>query len=80
MKVTYDSSANAAYIYLAEGKPKGELETLELSSDVNVDICADGSVYGIELLDAEHQLKGGAEGALVLVNQVLKRTEKVPLP
>ena len=80
MKLTYDSRANAAYIYIRDDRPGVEVETLELSDEVNVDIAPDGSVFGIELPDAKEQLKAGTEGALVLVNQVLDKTEKVPLP
>ena len=80
MKLTYDSRANAAYIYIRDDRPGVEVETLELSDEVNVDIASDGSVFGIELLNAKEQLKAGTEGALVLVNQVLDKTEKVPLP
>ena len=80
MKVTYDSSANAAYIYLKERPEAVEVTTLELSDEVNVDIAADGTVVGIELLDASAQMKAGGEGLMVLVNQVRDRTEMVPLP
>jgi uncharacterized protein YuzE len=80
MKLTYDPKANAAYIYLRERGPGDELETIELSDEVNVDIAPDGRVFGIELLNANAQLKTAGEGVLVLVNQVLDKTEKVPLP
>ena len=80
MKLTYDPRANAAYIYIRDDHPRVEVETLELSDEVNVDIAPDGSVFGIELLNAKEQFKAGAESALVLVNQLLNKTEKVLLP
>jgi uncharacterized protein YuzE len=65
MKLTYDPKANAAYIKLRD--KQGDLETLEITSDFLVDIDETGTVCGIELLNANDQLKG-KEGALVFVN------------
>jgi len=67
MKVTYDRDRNIAYIRL---RPKGgEVETIRVSDELNVDIAPDGSVYGIELLNANEQLRAADDGRLVLVEQ-----------
>ncbi|MCI0631610.1 MAG: DUF2283 domain-containing protein [Phycisphaerales bacterium] len=54
MKLTYDPKYNVAYIHLRE-KP-AEVETIHLSDELKVDIAPDGTVYGIELLNANEQL------------------------
>jgi len=66
MKLTYDRSRNVAYIRL---RPKGtDVETIRVSDELNVDIAPDGSVYGIELLNANEQLRAADDGRLVLVD------------
>ncbi len=48
MKITYDSDADAMYIYLdEEGKVN---KTKEISKDILVDYDKDGKIIGIELL------------------------------
>jgi len=67
VKLTYDPRYNIAYIHLRD-KPV-EVETIHLSDEVKVDIAPDGTVYGIELLNANQQLgatlvvEGAAEDA-----------------
>lgn len=67
MKLTYDPKYNVAYIRLRE--TKAQVETLHLSEELNVDIGPDGTVYGIELLNANEQLKADSQGSLVVVNE-----------
>lgn len=77
MKLTYDSDNNVAYIRL---RPKGgEVETIRVSDELNVDIAPDGSVYGIELLNANEQLRASDEGKLVLVDEVEGKESALPL-
>ena len=65
MKLTYDRHRNIAYLRL---RPKGaQVETIRVSDELNVDIAPDGSVYGIELLNANEQLRAADGGRLVLV-------------
>jgi len=63
MKLSYDPKYNVAYIRFHE-KP-GQVTTLKISDDVNIDIAADGTVYGVELLNANEQLTGD-HGALIV--------------
>jgi uncharacterized protein YuzE len=51
-----------------------------LSDEVNVDLAADGTVYGIELLDANAQLGACDDGHFVLVDETAGRRVEVPLP
>lgn len=66
MKLTYDPRHSVAYIRLRE--KAGEVESLRLSDEVIVDIAPDGSVYGIELLNANEQLRAADDGRLVVVD------------
>jgi uncharacterized protein YuzE len=77
MKLTYDRDRNIAYLRL---RPKGtDVETIQVSDELNVDIAADGSVYGIELLNANEQLRAADEGKLVLVDQTAGKEVALPL-
>jgi uncharacterized protein YuzE len=77
MKLTYDRDRNIAYLRL---RPKGsEVETIRVSDELNVDIAPDGSVYGIELLNANEQLGAADGGMLVLVDEVEGKESALPL-
>jgi uncharacterized protein YuzE len=65
MKLSYDPRYNIAYIRLRE--KTGEVETIRVSDELNVDLAPDGTVYGIELLNANEQLRAGDDGRLVVV-------------
>jgi uncharacterized protein YuzE len=77
MKLTYDSRYNIAYIRLQE--KKGQIETIRISDELNVDLSPDGTVYGIELLNANLQLKAEDRGNLVVVNEALGQSQEIPL-
>jgi uncharacterized protein YuzE len=77
LKLTYDRDKNIAYLRL---RPKGaEVETIRISDELNIDIAPDGSVYGIELLNANDQLRSSDGGQLVLVDEAEGREITVPL-
>jgi uncharacterized protein YuzE len=77
MKLTYDRDHNIAYIRL---RPKGvQVETIRVSDELNVDIAPDGSVYGIELLNANEQLRAADDGKLVLFDEVEGKETMLPL-
>ncbi len=67
MKLTYDPRHNVAYIRLRE--KSGEVETICVSDELNIDLAPDGTIYGIELLNANEQLRGGEGGRLVVVDE-----------
>ena len=77
MKLTYDPRHNIAYLRLLE--KTGEVETIRVSDELSVDIAPDGSVYGIELLNANAQLRGGDQGLLVVVNEAIGEERQIPL-
>ena len=77
MKLTYDPKHNIAYMRLHE--KKGQVDTVRVSDELNVDIAPDGTVYGIELLDANAQLEAEDDGNLVVINEVIGRRQELPL-
>jgi len=77
MKLTYDPRRNIAYIRLHE--KTAQVETIRVSDELNVDIAPDGTVYGIELLNANEQLRAGDNGTLVVVNEALGERQEIPL-
>jgi uncharacterized protein YuzE len=54
MKITYDPHVNAAYIRLKEGKV--QVTTQRLTEDIAINYGPNGSVVGIEILDASKYL------------------------
>ncbi len=77
MKLTYDPRHNVAYIRLLE--KKAEVETLQISDELNIDIAPDGRVYGIELLNANAQLGGEDNGNLVIRNEAAAKEQSITL-
>jgi uncharacterized protein YuzE len=57
MTCTYNPKYNIAYIQLRPKKRK--VQTVQVSDELNVDLAADGTIYGIELLNANEQLSKG---------------------
>jgi uncharacterized protein YuzE len=66
VKLTYDAKANVAYIRLRE--KRGDVETIQITGDFLVDIDEGGGVVGIELLNANQQLKESDDGRFIFVN------------
>ncbi|MCZ2126281.1 MAG: DUF2283 domain-containing protein [Anaerolineales bacterium] len=74
MKFTYDPRYNIAYIRFQE--KNAEVEAIRLSDELVVDIAPDGTVYGIELLNANEQVSRDDSGEFVIVNEATgKRAE-----
>lgn len=77
MKFTYDPRYNVAYIRF---RPKsGDVESIKISEEMIVDMAPDGTVYGIELLDANEQLQRTDMGKLLVVNEATGSQIDVPL-
>lgn len=77
MRLTYDSRSNVAYIRLHEKTE--EVETVRVSDELSVDLAPDGTVYGIELLNANEQLRAGDDGKLIIVDELARRQREVAL-
>ncbi len=77
MQLTYDPRQNVAYLRLH--RKTTEVQTIRVSDELNVDIAPDGTVYGIELLNANEQLRAEDGGNLVVVNEVLGERRELAL-
>ena len=67
MKLSYDPRYNIAYIRLRE--KTAEVETIRVSDELNIDLAPDGTIYGIELLNANEQLRASDGGRIVVVDE-----------
>jgi uncharacterized protein YuzE len=77
MRFTYDPRHNIAYITFRVKKT--EVETFKISDELNVDLAPDGSIYGLELLNANEQLRGEGMGKLSIVNEATGERRAFPL-
>lgn len=78
MKLIYDPHRNIAYLRLHE--KTAQVETIRVSDELNIDIAPDGTVYGIELLNANAQLQAEDQGKFVLVNEALGERREIIFP
>lgn len=78
MRLTYDPRYNIAYIRFRE--KEAEVEAIRLSDEVVVDIAPDGTIYGIELLNANEQLQREGVAGLVIINEATGERMELPLP
>jgi uncharacterized protein YuzE len=79
VQLSYDPRRNIAYLRVREATGT-QVETVRLSDEVNVDLSPDGTLYGIELLNANTQLRASDGGRFVLVDEVAGSRIEVPLP
>jgi uncharacterized protein YuzE len=62
MRVTYDPSVDAVYIYLVDDILPGEVfrtypcDPKKVNGEINLDFDSDGRLLGIEILDASRKL------------------------
>jgi uncharacterized protein YuzE len=77
MRFTYDPRYNVAYIRFH--KKNTEVETIRISDELNVDIAPDGTIYGIELLNANEQLNSEDMGKLLVINEATGEEKELPL-
>jgi uncharacterized protein YuzE len=77
MQVSYDPRYNIAYIRLR--KKRKNIETIRISDELNIDLTPDGTIYGIELLNANEQLRGSDMGKLLVTNEASGEKFEVPI-
>lgn len=77
MKFTYDTRYNIAYIRFHE-KSK-DVESIKISDELVVDMAPDGTIYGIELLNANEQIKEQDMGKLLIVNEATGSITEMPI-
>ncbi len=67
MKFSYDPRYNIAYIRFH--KKDTDVETIRISEELAIDMDPDGTIYGIELLNANEQLQREDMGKLFVINE-----------
>ena len=77
MKLTYDPRYNIAYLRLHE--KSAEVETIKISDTLNIDLAPDGTIYGLEWLNANEQLRSEDEGKLLVVNEATGDKSEISL-
>ena len=77
MKITYDPRYNIGYIRFCE--KRNEVESIRVSDELVVDMAPDGTIYGIELLNANEQLQREDMGELIVVNEATGESTKLAL-
>ncbi|HCJ79448.1 hypothetical protein HX99_02880 [Peptococcaceae bacterium SCADC1_2_3] len=77
MRFTYDPRYNIAYIRFRE--KSDEVESIRVSEELIVDIASDGTIYGIELLNANEQLRRENMGKLLVINEATGEQVELPL-
>lgn len=77
MRLTYDPRYNIAYIRLHEKTT--EVETIKIGDEINIDIAPDGTIYRIELLNANEQLKKEDAGKLFVINEATGEKSELAL-
>ena len=77
MRFTYDPKYNIAYLKFQE--KSAEVVTLKVSDELNIDLTSDGTVYGVELLNANEQINRQDEGKFLLINEATGAKAELPL-
>jgi uncharacterized protein YuzE len=77
MMLTYDPEYNIAYIRFKEKQT--EVNSIRISDEFIIDIASDGTVYGIELLNANEQLQIDDTGKILMINETTGDRAELPL-
>jgi uncharacterized protein YuzE len=77
MRFTYDPRYNIAYIRFQEKHT--DVEAIRISDELVVDMAPDGTIYGIELLNANEQLQRDDKGRLLIINEATGERIEFPL-
>ena len=77
MRFTYDPRYNIAYILFQEKQPT--VESVRISDDLIVDMAPNGTAYGIELLNANEQLRRDSTEKLLVINESTGEHVELPL-
>ncbi len=78
MRISVNRKLNVAYIHL-QARPD-TVETKRLSEDLLMDVGPDGTVYGLELLDASEQLRSADLAELSVEDEESGEITRVSLP
>lgn len=78
MELSYDPRYNIAYLKLKDAQ--SEVDTIHLSEAVNIDIASDGTLYGIEFLNANEQIGHLPNIRMTMINEATGKKSEVTLP
>jgi uncharacterized protein YuzE len=78
MEMTYGPRYNIAYISF-RNKAEHQVQSLKISEEVILDISSDGEIYGIELLNANRQLKAQSGLTLKYINEATGEKSELKL-
>ena len=78
MRLSYDPRYNVAYLQFHE-KP-AQVDTVKISEDLLIDLAPNGTIYGIELLNANEQLLNNETARFILTNEATGKVAEVSLP
>ncbi len=78
MKLTYDPRYNIAYLSLRD--KTDQVETIRISDELNIDLAPDGTIYGIELLNANEQIQAGNGGDFTIFNEASGQSSAMQIP
>lgn len=77
MRLTYEPRFNIAYILFRQEST--EVQSVKFSDELIVDMTPDGTIRGIELLNANEQLRRDDMGNFLLRNEATGQQVEVPL-
>jgi uncharacterized protein YuzE len=77
VKFTYDPRYNIAYNRFRE--KRSDVDSVRISDELVVDMTPDGTLYGIELLNANDQLRRDETDKLLIVNEATGEQVEFPL-
>ena len=77
MKFSYDPRYNIAYIRFQE--KRADMDAIRISDELIVDMAPDGTISGIELLNANEQLWREDKNELVFINEATGERTDIPL-
>lgn len=77
MQFSYDPRHNIAYIRFQN--QQAEVESIRVSDELIVDMAPDGTIYGIELLNANEQLTREEANVFEVINQETGQRLEFPL-
>ena len=77
MTFAYDPRYNIAYVRFKE--KNDTVKSIPLSDELIVDMGSDGTIYGIELLNANEQVKRENGSKFSIINEATGKREEITL-
>ncbi len=79
MNISYDQRYNIAYLRLAE--KTNNVNSIKIGEEIIIDIGKDGTLYGLEFLNANKQLFSDKSGVdFSVLNEATGNQIQIPMP